>query len=152
MTVGRLGTSGTGMVFVETKAMGPAVKDFGAVIGSGHAGCSNGSRGGRSWGRASGEHGCRIGAVESSLAGGEAPKAFFVCHCEGGLELGVCAVGGSLGKPVVTCMGKHASGFKEEMCEVNGSGIRDGVIAICSNVANFTETFPQQFNWLVWVP
>ncbi len=46
MTVGRLGTSGAGMVFVETKAMGPTVKDLGAVIGSGHAGCGNGSRGG----------------------------------------------------------------------------------------------------------
>jgi len=45
MTIGRLGTSGAGMVFVETKAMGPAVKDLGAVIGSGHAGCGDGSRG-----------------------------------------------------------------------------------------------------------
>ncbi len=152
MTISRLGTSGAGMVFVETKAMVSAVKDLGAVIGSGHAGCGNGSQGGRSWGRASGEHGCHVGAVESSLAGGEALKAFFVCCCEGRLELSVCAVGSGPGEPVVTYMGKHTSGFKEEVCEVNGSGIRDGVVAIHSNVANFMEMFPQQFDWLGWVP
>jgi len=45
MTIGRLGTSGTGIVFVETKAMGPALKDLGAIIGSGHARCGNVSRG-----------------------------------------------------------------------------------------------------------
>ncbi len=45
MTVSRLGTCGTGVVFVETKAMGPAIKDVGAIIGSGHAGCGDGSWG-----------------------------------------------------------------------------------------------------------
>jgi len=45
MTIGRLGTGGTGVVFVETKTMGPAIKDVGAVIGSGHAGCDDGSWG-----------------------------------------------------------------------------------------------------------
>ncbi len=102
--------------------------------------------------RGRGESGSRVGAVELGFAGGEVPKAFFVCCCEGGLELSVCVVGGSPGKPVVTCMGKHASGFKEEMCEVDGSGIQDGVVAIRSDAANFTEMFPQQFDWLVWVP
>ncbi len=45
MTIGRFGAGGAGMVFVETEAMGPAVKDLGAIVGSGHAGCGDGSRG-----------------------------------------------------------------------------------------------------------
>jgi len=79
--------------------------------------------GGHELSQRQGESGHHIGAVELGFAGGEAPKAFFVCRCEGGLELGECAVGGGEGKPVVTCMGKHNSGFKEEMCEVDGGGI-----------------------------
>jgi len=102
--------------------------------------------------RGKGDCGSRIGTVELGFAGGEVPQAFVVCCCECGLELGECAVGGGKGKPVVTRMGEHTSGFKEEMCEVDGSGIRYGVIAGCSNAANFTEAFPQQFDWLVRGP
>ncbi len=100
--------------------------------------------------RGKGDCGSRIGTVELGFAGGEVPQAFVVCHCECGLELAECAVGGSKGKPVVTCMGEHTSGFKEEMCEVNSSGIRYGVIAGHSNAVNFTEAFPQQVDWLIW--
>jgi len=45
MTFGQFGTGGTGVVFVKAKAMGPAVKHLGAVIGSGQAWCDDSSRG-----------------------------------------------------------------------------------------------------------
>jgi len=102
--------------------------------------------------RGKGDCGSCIGTVELGFAGGEALQVFFVCRCEGGLELGECAVGSSKGKPIVTRMGEHTSGFKEEMCEVDGSGIRYGVVAGRSDAANFTEAFPQQFDWLVQGP
>jgi len=143
MTFGRVGTCGAGVVFVKAKAMGPAVKHLGAIIGSGQAWCGDSSQGGRRWSRASGKCGNRIGAVESGLASGEVLKAFFVCRIEDRLELSKGSGGSGVGEPGVTCMGEHTGGFEEEMGEVDGDGIRDGVSASSSNVLDFMETFPQ---------
>jgi len=137
VTIGRLGTGGTGVVFVESETMSPAVKDLGAVIGSDHAGGGNGSWLSMHCCSCGGVCGSSIGTAELSFAGGEAPKAFFVCCCKGGLELSNCAVGSSKGKPVVTCKGKQASGFEEKM----------RLMAMASEIGSLPAIAMQHTSW-----
>jgi len=124
MAFSRVGTCGAGVVLVKAKAMGPAVKHLGAIVGSGRAWCGDHNLGGfRRWSRAGCFHGSRVCTVEASLASGEAPKAFFVCHIEDRLELSKGSGGIRVSKPGVTCMGEHTGGFEEEVGKIDGDGI-----------------------------
>jgi len=123
MTFSRVGTCGTGVVFVKAEAMGPAVKHLGAVLCCDQAMCGDNSRGSRRWRRAGSCRGDCIGAVEAGLASGEAPKVLFVCRIEDRLELSNGSGGSGAGKPGVTYMGEHTCCFEKEMDEVDGDGI-----------------------------
>jgi len=79
--------------------------------------------GGRRCSRAGLVRGSRVGTVEACLAGGEAPEAFFVGRIEDCLEFSKGSGGIRAGKPGVTGMGEHTSGFEEEVGKIDGDSV-----------------------------
>ncbi len=111
MTCCGIGTSGTGVCFVESEAMHPTVVHGSAIIG-GDAGSMQarhdwgwfgGSRGGSGGNSSSG-----IGAMETSLAGGEFVEAVFVFGGKVHAEFGEGFVGGRVGAPHIASHGEGA--------------------------------------------
>jgi len=118
VTISRVGACGTGVGFVETKSMCPAVVHRYAVIGGDRCwGGSLGDGGGccdfavGSWNWFVALNSGSIGPVESSLAGCEFAEAFLVFSHEENAELGEGFVGGWADAPHVTSHGENASGF-----------------------------------------
>ncbi len=118
VTTSQVGAHGTGVGFVETKSMCPAVVYGDAVIGG--DGCWGGSLvcGGRccdfvvgSWNWFVALNSGSIGPVESSLAGCEFAEAFLVFSCEENVELSEGFVGSQADAPHVTSHGENTSGF-----------------------------------------
>lgn len=111
MTCCGIGTSGTGVCFVESKAMHPTIVHETAIVGGGTGsaqarhdwGWFGGSRGGSGGNSSSG-----VGAMEADLAGGEFAEAVFVFGSKVHAEFGEGFVGGGVGAPHVASHGEDA--------------------------------------------
>ncbi len=118
MTFCRVGARGTGMVFVESEAMGPTVIHGDAIIGGNRmCGCGEHGRADRSeflrrFGRG---HGCGISTVVTDSTGGDGfAEAFFVFGCEKLAKLDVGLIGGRAEAPHVACQREDASGLEHD--------------------------------------
>ncbi len=118
MTFCGVGAHGTGMVFVESKAMGPTIKHGDAIIGGNcRCGCRGHWRTKKSrflmwFGRGSG---CRISTVVTASAGGDGfAEAFFVFGHEKLAKFDVGLIGGRAEVPHVAGQREDASGFKHD--------------------------------------
>jgi len=121
VTISQVGAHGTGVGFVETKSVCPAVVHGYAVIGG--DGCWGGSLGDSggccdfavwSWSWFVALYSGSIGPMESSLAGCEFVEAFLVFSHEEDAELGEGFVSSWADVPHVTSHGEDASGFEED--------------------------------------
>ena len=113
-----VGASGTGVIFVESEAMGPTVKHDNAVIGGNHrCGCGGHWRTKKSgflrwFGRGSG---CGISTVVTASAGGDCfAEAFFVFSCEKLAKFNVGLIGGRAEAPHVAGQREDASGLEHD--------------------------------------
>ncbi len=118
MTFRGVGACGTGMVFVESEAMGPTVKHGNAIIGGNcMCGCRKHGRADRSgflrqFGRG---HGCGISTVVTDSTGGDGfVEVFFVFGCEKCAKLDVGLIGGRAEAPHVARQREDASGLEHD--------------------------------------
>jgi len=112
MTCCGIGTSGTGVCFVESEAMRPTIVHRGAIIG-GDAGSTLAGRDcgrfGSSRGGSGANSNCGIGTMEPRLAGGEFAETFFVFGSEVHTQFWEGFVGGRAGAPHIARRGEYAS-------------------------------------------
>jgi len=118
VTFGGVGASGTGMIFVESEAMGPTVEHGNAIIGGSRM-CGHGNHGWavssgfwRRFGRGS-SHGIST-VIPTSAGDGGVFETFFVFGHEKLAKFDVGFVGGRAEAPYVARQREDASGLKHD--------------------------------------
>jgi len=160
VSFGQVGTSATGVIAIESKAVHPTVIHVEAIIGyDGTCSC-------RDTGECSG-HGCGmqswlvigqflnvccIGTMRSCLACGELAQAFFVFAGEVFTKFHECLLCCRADAPSVACCGEHASCFEHYEHEVLDGIISQGITAGDRNALDLMQLLPQILDGIIQCP
>ena len=147
---------GTGVQAVFTEAVSPAVvidrpaswDDVGARHGASGTRRSDNGRVGAGRGH---NHGA-VGAMKTSVLGGEDASAFLGRLGEVVLEVHHGPVGLRLVAPFLGGSGENAGCFEDTESEAQSSGVSDWLLRISGEALDLFDAVPEVLNWFLWVP